>query len=124
MTTTVPDLTQFIRDSGVLGYYGVYLVELGQEGEWLVAPGHVEPRRMIAACNAYARGTGWTTLADLGTLPDVLGRIRHRMAAVVQPCPGVVHDEDCDDCRGAQWGLRWGDDHPGRDTAITVLDWT
>jgi hypothetical protein len=123
MTTTVPDLDQLIRDSGALGYYGVRLIELGQENEWLVAPGHVEPRRMVAACNAHTRAAGWTTLAGHSTLPDVLARIHHRMAAVVTPCPGESHDEDCDGCRGAAWGLRWADDHPGRDTPVTVLDW-
>lgn len=121
-TTTAPSLEQLIAEARAVAYYGVRLVEIGADAEWLVAAGHVEPRRMVAACNAYARES-LAPLTDLGTLADILGRIHHRTAVVLQPCPGQVHDEDCETCRGAAWGLNWRDDTPGRDVPITVLDW-
>lgn len=43
-------------------FAGLHLTALGEDGETLVAAGHVEPARMIRACRAYqkwADGAGW-----------------------------------------------------------------
>ncbi len=41
-------------------YYGVRLVELGEEGELIMAFGHIEPRRFLAAASARARDAAGT----------------------------------------------------------------
>jgi hypothetical protein len=44
---------------GCEAFYGVPLVEVGEEGHAIVAIGHFEPRRYLAAMLAFARSRGW-----------------------------------------------------------------
>jgi hypothetical protein len=106
-------------------YYGVALAALGDDGQWIVAAGHVEARRMAAAAEAYARDAGLGSLRDIphdvGPLACALDRIEYRTATVEQPyCTHGGHGgEECPNSPD-DWGLQWTDGGP---VPVTVLEW-
>jgi hypothetical protein len=131
MTTTQERVAELVRTSTAAyptGFYGVVVTELGDDGRLVVAAGHVEPRRMAAACNAYTRHlTGERLRWDSPTpLLDVLGQIKHVKAALLEPfCDDYArsHGEPDHECPATyDWGLDWNEDTPGRDVELTVLD--
>lgn len=108
----------------VRAVYGVPMLgQFGDDGEYLVALGHVDQQRFAAACQGYARA--WAL--DPGQrrlfaehddvlmwnypLVSALARIEHRMARL---------DPHLD----SGWVLLWGESLPGRDVPVTVLDWS
>jgi hypothetical protein len=104
--------------------YGVPMLgQIGDDGEYLVALGHVEQQRFVAACQGYARewvlDPGQRRLFadhdDVLTwnypLVSALERTEHRMARL-DPHPDT------------KWVLLWGESLPGRDVPVTVLDWS
>jgi len=115
----LPTFAEVAERSGHLAY-GIRVYAIGEEGEWIVAPGHVEPRRMVGAANHYAKDV--EGLADIfdgygdGSVPDVL----HTHGRLGWPKPG--HHLDSDwwlDWTGSpdEDSLTWGPFEP-----ITVLD--
>jgi hypothetical protein len=108
-------------------YYGVAVSDIGEDGG-LVALGHVEPRRAVAAFNRHARvGWGYPNLADdrSATLAEVLNDIDHTWAIQIDECGRCGRDPDCGVCleiREAGWALEWGraETDPG---AIPVTIW-
>lgn len=101
MTTPTLDLPNFPGHA-----YGVSVSHIGEERD-MVAHGHIEPRRFIAACNWWHReATGIPSLGDDGfgdidmTYVELLSWVRHRWA-IRQPkcdCPeDQVLERGCDD---------------------------
>jgi hypothetical protein len=114
-------------------FYGVALAAIGDDGDWIIAAGHVEPRRMVAGSEAYARAAGLGSLRDLyggdggdyHPLATALALIEHGMAAVRQPyCTHGGHDEG-ETCptSPAEWGVDWAESTPDRTVPVTILDW-
>ena len=120
---------------GVKEYAGILMMEVGEEGEYLIAPGHVDPEAFRAAEKAY-------DLAHNAVSPGYdysASDAEHVMLAVRPYCP---HAEDLanlgpDDpgwtlegrarhplgscnCEGP-W-FHWGDDGPDRIHPATILD--
>jgi hypothetical protein len=91
-------------------YYGINVCEIGEDGDYIIAAGHVEPRKMLAAANAYARKVWDLPALYDGAASDVT--IRHEMCAV------RLHDLG-DEC---PWSLWWGEDEETRDTRVTVVE--
>lgn len=115
-------------------YYGTKIVFVGEQGEWVIAPGHVEPRRMAAAAQAALRhvsgerhlfGGFYEPAAQTNPLAFALTRIEHTTAAVQQPSCETCPDHGGGDCPGTRpWGISWQPDIPNRDVQITILNWT
>lgn len=134
--STVEDLERLMAPDG-RRHYGVALAAIGDDGDWIVAAGHVEPRRMAGAAEAYARGAGLGSLRDIAggdggdyhPLATALALIRHDMAAVRKPfCACAGHDPDgtCPEpwaTDDAEWGLVWTEGAPDRTVPVTILDW-
>lgn len=130
-TAATPALDQLLTPDG-RRYYGVALTVIGDNGDWIVAAGHIEPRRMAAAAQAAGRDlTGERRLfldveRDESTLTHALDQIDHTWAVLRQPwCDNCrYHDDEDSACAAsADWGLDWNQDTPSRDVPITVLDW-
>jgi hypothetical protein len=114
---SLPTFAQVVERSGY-DAGGVRLYAIGEEGEWIVASGHIDPQAMRDAAMRYAKeyeGWGeddWPDAAD----PDVL----HTQGRLGWPKPG--HHPDSDwwlDWTGSldEDALTWGPLEP-----ITVLD--
>jgi hypothetical protein len=118
----ITDLESYVRDwKGVTTRYGVTLIPLGEDGDVLVAPGHVEPRRLAAAVSAYCRSNdGWFVWSDRGMAADAVRDAQHLMAAAEQPC-AEVHDEDCATCGGSALRVSWAADRNDRTLPVTVV---
>ena len=77
-------------------FYGVPITSVGEDGDML-AFGHVDPRRALAAFNRYARTVcGLLNLADdrSATTDDMLNSIRHEWAVFHAPDPDDGDDPD------------------------------
>lgn len=125
-TIQLPDLDGFVE------HYGVKVALIGEDGDWAVALGHVEPRRALAAFNRMARvDLGWRDFLgefhSYGDVDEALSAIKQTWAALKTECDyypgcgGPDHAEDsCTECReirAAGWWLDWDDkvtaDTPG-----------
>lgn len=83
--------------------YGMQIFELGDEGEYLIAFGHHDERRFLAACNRYAREVvhldGPYDDSDHITFEGACGDTEWRMARF-DPAPNEPDTE---------WRLHWAD---------------
>jgi hypothetical protein len=121
MSTPITDLESYVRDwDGVTRRYGVTLIPLGEDGDILVAPGHVESRRLAAAVSAYCRSDAWHVWADRAAAAEAVRHAEHLMAAAEQPC-AEVHDEDCETCGGSALRVSWAADRVDRTLPVTVV---
>ncbi|MGB7236732.1 MAG: hypothetical protein WBD41_12205 [Rhodococcus sp. (in: high G+C Gram-positive bacteria)] len=79
--TFVPKPVDFTYEA-----YGVALAELGEDGDSIIALGHIEPRRMLAAMNRYWRkycGMDYTDVVSDAAFPDrptMTSQVKHRWA--------------------------------------------
>jgi hypothetical protein len=75
--------------------YGIRMAPIGEDGDML-ALGHHEPRKALAAFNRYARIIcGWTNIADdRARAQDWLDRIDQRWALFTVPDPEQGEDPD------------------------------
>lgn len=90
-----------MTDLPVFGHraYGLDLDYIGEDGEGILAHGHVDPRRFIAGANHMARKVcGLRNVYDDRSIlaADVLGEVRHRWA---------VNDQERADADGYEWWL-------------------
>jgi hypothetical protein len=114
------ELARLMTASGACRYAGILLCGLGEDGEWLIAPGHVPDGVLAEAVTEYAGDENWWPGGDPAELP---GRTRHRMARVI-----VRHadpDCGCGDCStmatgGGDWYVDWSG---GGTVPVTVVDW-
>jgi hypothetical protein len=107
-------------------FYGVPISEIGEEGEAVVAIGHHEPRRYLAAMLAFARSRGWSpSELDLdGLTVDAVEKAkqwrliyRHADAETV----GAASSRDwcvCDECEW--WAVEATEETPG---AVAEMWW-
>ena len=95
--------------------YGVELHCIGDEGQHLVAFGHVDKRRFFAACNYLARREwGLINLADgyAATWTDMEREIRHEYARIAT-APETEYD----------WAVFWQDERDD-EHHLPVTVWT
>lgn len=101
-------------------YYGIPVAPLGEDGDTLLALGHHDPRRVLAAFNRYARTVcGWPNLADdySATLTEWAGRIEHKRAVFRTPDPlSQWEDPDC------TWIADWSDPTAPGARPVTLLE--
>ncbi|SES04323.1 hypothetical protein [Streptomyces qinglanensis] len=102
-------------------HYGIQMASLGEDGDRLLALGHHEPKRVLAAFNRYARTViGWPNIADdfTASAADWAGRLEQRWAVFRKPDP----DDDEWDVPEYAWHADWSDpDAPGA-RPVTLLD--
>jgi hypothetical protein len=112
----IPDLQGFVTR------LGVRVCLIGEDADFAVALGHVEPRRALAAFNRHARrDLGWDDL--LGGFAyhgasEALNAIKQGWAYLktqcddAPECGGPDADEEpcweCNEIREAGWWLGWG----------------
>lgn len=108
-------------------YYGVALAEIGEEGDAVIAFGHHEPRRYLAAMLKFARVRGWGARElNLGVLPAGDAEkakqwrviYRHADAETVGNHWSTPDWCVCDDCNW--WAVEAAEDAPG---ATPVMWW-
>jgi hypothetical protein len=87
--------------------YGVEVDWIGEDGG-MVAYGHVEPRRFLAAANRWARESSGGGLREASTFnetyADALSGVRHAWAVRLPKC-------DCPADELGEWGCRRDGDH-------------
>jgi hypothetical protein len=85
MTTTTDYLNEQAK-SWPHTYDGIPVWEIGDEGEWLVAIGHVDKATFAKACDAYYRAVSHHSLAEVydgaTTLAEVAEDATHRKADI------------------------------------------
>jgi hypothetical protein len=121
---TVEEMVQRMHE-----HYGVRVAYVGDDGE-MMALGHHEPRRVVAAFNREARVHSWLTNMcddDRAWYRDVADDLRQEYGVLATACEGADqpdHDDDCGECyeiRKSDWYVRWGEaDTPG---AFPVTTW-
>ena len=74
--------------------YGVSLCQIGEDGDNMIALGHVEPRRMVAALNRYWRTHVGLDHEDIRPDPTALmyGEISHGWAEFTSSAAGAIDD--------------------------------
>lgn len=101
------------RLAGGFTAYGLTVYAMGYEGEWIVAFGHHDERRFLAACNRYARveeGLAGPWDSDEVSYESALASTERKYARF-EPKP---HDAEF------EWALSWQGDN--LTTAVTVLE--
>ena len=129
-TTDPPDLLGFTT------LYGVRLCTIGEDGEAVIALGHPEPMRAVAAFNRYARTEmGLRDMLDshhAGSLLDALDDLEWIWGrlATIEDCDSRESDlEDgtehyCEMCRELAeggWWLSWSTEP--KDGSFPVVVW-
>ena len=132
-TRTFPDLASTPDEMKRMmqEHYGVWVSYVGDDGD-MVALGHHEPKRVLAAFNRYARREcGLVNITDdrRAGYAAVASDLRWRMARLVTACDSPTHDEDerdsyCGRCSllgDGGWYIDWADqDAPG---AFPITMW-
>lgn len=112
-------------------HYGVWVSCIGEEGD-MVALGHHEPKRTLAALNRYSREEcGLDSITDerWPTYRAVLGHLEWRHARLVHHCDGVnddpEHDNDtcgrCREIRDSAWWLDYS--NPATPDSFPITLW-
>lgn len=114
-TTTNPPTADELGVIGAETYYGVEVRTIGEDGA-LIAVGHHEPRRVIAAFNAYVREyLGYQNLDDYRPrFGDLASRIDRVWLALVPWCGDCDDPHECEACpTGTRWWLQVVAERPG-----------
>lgn len=118
----LPDLAGFEEA------HGVQVSCIGEEGT-MVALGHIDKRRAVAAFNAYVKWVGFDDLRDYtnGNLYNAYARISHTWAVIKtqchQPdCEGAACGE-CKEIKAGQWWMQLNQS-PHAPRAFPVTDWS
>lgn len=118
---------------GFTKYYGVPLCPLGDDGEAVVALGHPEPMRAVAAFNRYARWElGLTDMCDEGPAATLAGAIQGLRwwwgrLLTVDDCEDREHegeDHQCEMCTEIEdggWWMGWSDQPT--DDSFPIVVW-
>lgn len=126
MSIDPPDL------AGFTSYYGVPLCPIG-DGEVVLALGHPEPMRAVAAFNRYARlEYGLRDMLDegpTGTLAGALTQLEWRWAELLTlaDCEDRADEGDdhqcemCTELESGGWWIRWSDQPT--DDSFPVVVW-
>ena len=94
--------------------YGVALASFGEGG--YIAPGHIEGRRFIAACNNYARAWfGLRNMVDDRHVPAAAVLADIRRGWVVPADPAEYHHE-------FEWAVKWVTEETPGALAMTVWE--
>ncbi|BEL07866.1 hypothetical protein Q0Z83_060570 [Actinoplanes sichuanensis] len=121
----LPDLEGFEE------FFGIKVSTLGEDGG-MVALGHHEPKRALAAFNAYAKSLGFTDLDDFssfgGDWAKALDRIRTGQAVLRKQCEYAGrkdHETNCSECAQMSQFPWWMDCSPTVDDVDTfpVTNW-
>lgn len=101
-------------------YYGVHFDPIGEEGTPLLAVGHIDPKRMVAAANRYFRiDVGeWRGLDSYRCHGPWIDEVQHKHAVRFTECENAgdpeYHEADCGECaemrRPHGWYVRWDTD--------------
>jgi hypothetical protein len=113
MTTTAPETPTLPNPEHGHTAYGVTVYALGEDGDLVVAFGHQDKQRFLAACNHYARiACGMASLTDDWSWGSKYLKITHTYG---------TFDPEPDD-QDAEWALNLCDDKPGavRVTKVTI----
>jgi hypothetical protein len=108
-------------------YYGLHLVDVGEDGDVIVL-GHHDDRRVVAAINRHARTVWGEPISD--QYDAALLNLTQRWAKLMTRCENATekwHDEDracslCAEIQQAGWWLRWNAD-AGEPGAFPVTRW-
>jgi hypothetical protein len=108
---TPTDAIEMTGDS----YYGIHVCSIGEEGEYIVAAGHLDERQFLAACCKYSRKeegllNPWDSCSM--TADDAIGCVSHVMAS--------FDPEPAD--RDASWSVWWNEEAPQPRYPLTILD--
>jgi hypothetical protein len=112
-------------------HYGVHVSYVGEDGE-MIALGHHDPRRVVAAFNREARVHSFLTnmcddsRAFYSDVADDLQQLHARLATACDEADQPDHDDDCGECaeiRKADWFIRW-DVNPEDPGAFPITAWT
>lgn len=95
---------------GMVTYYGVQIAIVGDDGTQVVALGHVEPRRALAALNRLHRADlGWRLadegFADVDSGEGVLAQFEHawgRLKTVCAEYPVCAGEDEARPCVGCR----------------------
>ena len=69
-------------------YNGIPVIELGDDSEWIITPGHIDPAAFTAACEAFYQDVCGETLPDT----DPAANITHTTARII-PAAEFPHGE-------------------------------
>jgi hypothetical protein len=124
--TTIEEMTKTMRQ-----HYGVHVSHVGEDGE-MIALGHHDTRRVIAAMNREARvHTFLTNMCDYfgifyRDVADDLEQLHARLVTACDEAEQPNHDDDCGECaeiRKSDWFIRW-DATPDDPAAFPITAWT
>lgn len=105
------ELARLMAASGVRPAGGILLCPIGEDCEWLVAPGHVPADVLAGAVYEHAKAEGWWPgeryTDDRRPDIDLPARTRHLLARVRVDA--------------ADWSIDWA--HPQATVPVTVVDW-
>jgi hypothetical protein len=136
MTAVLNQLPAPADLEGFATHYGVPITFIGDDGDRVIALGHHQPRRALAALNRYTRiDLGWTLANEQhSSAAELLAGFEHRWATIKTHCdrhpgcggtalvtePGGFKYPACYDClniAASDWWLDWSDsnsaDTPG-----------
>jgi hypothetical protein len=89
MTTTTADLEARLKATPyAYTYEGISVFELGEDGEWLVAVGHVDKDAFAAALDGYYREVREESILDgyygaVTTFSDIAADAKHQKAQII-----------------------------------------
>lgn len=88
-TTTSPHTSALIADGlkkWPHTYDGIPVIEIGDDGEWLVTVGHVDKNKFARACDDYYRDVRNESLTDVYevSLQEVARETTHKKARIVR----------------------------------------
>ena len=126
MAGPAAELARLMAESSVDRYSGILLCPIGEDQDWLIAPGHVPLDVLTAAVTEYANVEGWMD----GWLPagddpqaEVTERTRHLLAKILTRCSADCECEDCTTRLGeGDWAVDWSG-RPDATVPLTVVEW-
>jgi hypothetical protein len=109
-------------------YYGIKLVDAGEDGD-VVILGHPDRRRAVAALNCHARKFWGTSL--VGGYADTADDLTPRWARFLTECESESHKFliecegkcwKCEEIKSSDWYITWNADPLDKD-AFPILHW-
>ncbi|MDQ0376538.1 hypothetical protein [Amycolatopsis thermophila] len=135
MNRTFPNLASTVEEmrKSMQEHYGVWVCFVGDDGD-LVALGHHEPKRVLAAFNRYCRiELSMRNVADDRDVSykEAAEILRWRHGRLITACESPDHDDEirmghsCHQCAllggGGEWWLDWS--NPEHPDAFPITMW-